>query len=742
MQAYAEGVKSMGITTQESLQTVIRMSQAQMDLNKSSDLARVAQDAAVIGSTNSSDALNKLVYGIQSAQVEILRTIGINVSFEESYKKLGQQLGTTSEKLNEQQKVQARTDAVMEAGTRIAGAYEASMGTVGKQLTSLARYSEEAERKIGKLFTPALSVAVIELTESLKNLNSEMDSLKKTGDTDSWAKQIADGMRDIIAEAYRLGMLLDKIGGTLTAIGYYGSFGTSEKMKGWNKTFEERYKSSDHMLMDMAMRSSGFRRLGDEELEYASGFSPTESVAGQTLYYTRQAEQPKPSFGAGVAAGGKSPAGPTAAELKKLTGAQREWGEKIDLMNPSLDEFDKKVLQIEQDAQKLRDQFGDQAWITEGEEWGKAYIQWAEDIAAAQKQAEMAAQAAAEMERVAAENKQKALDLTLKLANAEAQRAEMNLGYDQHELELKHRYGEIGSGQAASAAFDMDVRRLEIARDHLSVEIQKRTEATTYEDTENGILTLGLQKKAVEEEINRLLGLRSAILKEHEGTMGEGFATGWNKYFDDMGSQFHRGERLAQDLGRSMHDALEDMFFDPTQASWENLWNSMRRIAAQQMADLAMDLLKGQSGGSGGIGGLFSAIAGLFGFGGPSAEAMKIGAGEAAAWGYTGHTGGTGNELKRTPMFVIPSILSKAHGGLGPRERVTVTLDDETIFTAGQTRALGLMARRGGAQAQPVNITINALDSANVAEWVYNNQDILASAGMAAARENHPSRKM
>lgn len=737
MQAYAEGVKSMGITTQESLQTVIRMSQAQMDLNKSSDLARVAQDAAVIGSTNSSDALNKLVYGIQSAQTEVLRTIGINVSFEESYKKLAQQLSTTSEKLTEQQKVQARTDAVMEAGTRIAGAYEASMGTVGKQLTSLARYSEEAERKIGELFTPALSVAVIELTESLKNLNSEMDSLKKTGEADSWAKQIADGMRDIIAEAYRLGMLLDKIGGTLTTIGYYSSFGTSEKMKGWNKTFEERYKSSDRMLMDMAMRGEGYRVLSNEELEYSSGlFQPWETPIGQKRYYTKQAEQPKPSFGGGAPAAGKNPAGPTAAELKKLAAAQAAWQEKIDLMNPTLNEFDKKVLQIEQDAQKLRGQFGDQAWITKGEEWGKAFIQWAEDIAAAEKQAEMAAKAAAEMERVAAENKQKALDLTLRLAGAEAQRAEMNLGYDQRELELKHRYGEIGSGRAASSAFDMDVRRLEIARDFLSVEIEKRTEATSYEDTENGIFTLGLQIKAVEEEINRLLGLRSAILKEHEGTMSEGFATGWNKYFDDMGSEFQRGEGYARDMASAMHSSLEEFFFDPMSASWESLWNSMRRIAAKQMADLAMDLLKSQSG-SGGIGSIFSMIMGLF----QGAGGQNIGLGNTVDM-FSFHTGGAGNEGKRTPAFVIPSLLPRAHTGLGPRERVTVTLDDETIFTAGQTRALGMMARSGGAQAQPVNITINALDSANVAEWAYNNQDILASAGMAAARENHPSRKM
>jgi len=714
MQAYVEGVKSMGITTQESLQTVIRMSQAQMDLNKSSDLARVAQDAAVIGNTNSSDALNKLVYGIQSAQVEVLRTIGINVSFEESYKKLARELGTTSEKLTEQQKVQARTNAVKEAGTRIAGTYAAAMGTVGKQLGTLARPIEEASLKLGKMFVPSLQVLVRDFTGEIQNLDGWLRKMKESGDMDRWANNFAENIKDtttkvkdlvglassIPVEFYEAGSMgligkflfgsqVGKIIATLTLVNQL-----AEKSLGFGiQSMPGKYKKATESFQNIWDAFSGKRdwKTG----AWKPGYGP-EAIGVD--YEPHGFESP----GGGAPAGGKGLAGPTAAELKKLADAQREWGEKIELMNPSLDEFDKKVLQIEQDAQKLRDQFGDQVWITEGEEWGKAFIQWADEINAAEKQAEASAQAAAEMERIAAENKQKALDLTLKLASAETQRAEMNLSYDQRKLELNHRYGEITSGQAASSAFDMDVRRLEIARDHLSVEIQKRTEATSYEDMENNILILGLQQQAVQEEINRLLGLRSTILKEHEGTMGEGFTTGWNKYFDDMGSQFQRGEGFARDSAQAMHGALEDFFFDPTANSWDNMWKGMQRVAAKAMSDIAMDAIRQ----------LARAGLGAW-FGGGS----RLGDYSQWYWGGSGgdysatpaHGGGImgtdGVPTRRVPS-VLFSIAPRLHGGLMPDEYPAVLKRGEGVFTQAQMAALG-----GSRVIQPVVNIYNSTDS-------------------------------
>ena len=65
---------------------------------------------AVVANINSSDAMLRMIHGIKSGEQEILKTMGMQVSWETSYKKLAAQVGTTSDKLTEQQKVMARTN--------------------------------------------------------------------------------------------------------------------------------------------------------------------------------------------------------------------------------------------------------------------------------------------------------------------------------------------------------------------------------------------------------------------------------------------------------------------------------------------------------------------------------------------------------------------------------------------------------------------------------------------------------
>lgn len=187
---YAKEVQAMGISMTESRQTVIRMTQAQMDMSKASDLARLAQDAAVIANTNSSEALGRLIYGLQSGQVEILRNMGLNVNFAGSYSKLAAQMGVTADQLSEVDKVQARTNAVMEAGAQIAGAYEASMENAAKQAGSTTRYLQDLGVMWGGVFSKAGHDAVFSYAEALKSLHKRTEELRESGTLDRLADAI------------------------------------------------------------------------------------------------------------------------------------------------------------------------------------------------------------------------------------------------------------------------------------------------------------------------------------------------------------------------------------------------------------------------------------------------------------------------------------------------------------------------------------------------------------------------
>lgn len=195
MQQYVNEVKKMGITTEAAHDAVVKIAQAQINAADSAKLARVAQDAAVIGNINSSEAFSRMINGIRSGEVEILKTIGLQVNFESAYKKTAAALGKSSDALTEREKAQARANVVMEAGTRIEGAYEASMTKAGKAMLSLSRLSEELKLGFGELFGPALTSSVFAITDVLKAWNKEMEEAKASGQWDEMTEMVSGPLK-------------------------------------------------------------------------------------------------------------------------------------------------------------------------------------------------------------------------------------------------------------------------------------------------------------------------------------------------------------------------------------------------------------------------------------------------------------------------------------------------------------------------------------------------------------------
>jgi hypothetical protein len=261
MEGYAQGIAKMGITTEESRQTIIGMAQANLDLDKSAQLARVSQDAAVIANMNSSETLKGIMHGVLTLQPEVLRTYGIIVNFENEYKKVAMASGRTAESLSAHEKQQIALNAVLEQGGKIAGSYEAAMGTAGKQLTSLKRYQDELKLSIGETFTPLLSEIVKDLTVSLKDMGDWFKGNPTT--VRNWSASLVEAFTVVKAEIIRLSMLTDKAGGSMTsaamllyapgkALGVKSSTERFNRMADMNIEFETRYFEKEKELQALA----------------------------------------------------------------------------------------------------------------------------------------------------------------------------------------------------------------------------------------------------------------------------------------------------------------------------------------------------------------------------------------------------------------------------------------------------------------------------------------------------------
>jgi phage-related protein len=174
MQASVSAVRKQGIEAGTAQQLVAQFARNQLDLSKSTDLARVAQDAAVISGRNSTEVLDDLVHGITTQNSQVLRNAGLNVQAGQAVDKYAKSIGKATKDLTDAERSQAVLNAVLESGKTVAGAYAEAMTEPGKVLRSFPRLIDDIKLSVGQGLVQAFGPIILQLYELGKSLSAAL----------------------------------------------------------------------------------------------------------------------------------------------------------------------------------------------------------------------------------------------------------------------------------------------------------------------------------------------------------------------------------------------------------------------------------------------------------------------------------------------------------------------------------------------------------------------------------------
>jgi hypothetical protein len=152
-----ESIQKYGITDDDAADAVSQFSRYNLDLAKTVDLAKEAQDASVLTGKSVTETYNQMVYAIEMANMRALRQAGIFADVAKSERELAESLGIATTDLTEENKVQATLNATLEAGTRIQGLYNQTNKYASTILANLPTQIDELLHKIGTPFQSALT---------------------------------------------------------------------------------------------------------------------------------------------------------------------------------------------------------------------------------------------------------------------------------------------------------------------------------------------------------------------------------------------------------------------------------------------------------------------------------------------------------------------------------------------------------------------------------------------------------
>jgi len=145
----AAAIKSKGIETAAAQKMAIEYAQGELNLAQAADVARVAQDLAVISQKNSTDTAMLLTRAIKTGNSMLLKSAGVSRQASEAYEMYAKTLGKSQTDLTATERQQAIINLILDEGAKVAGVYEGAMQEAGKVLRSFPRLFNDMQVAIG-----------------------------------------------------------------------------------------------------------------------------------------------------------------------------------------------------------------------------------------------------------------------------------------------------------------------------------------------------------------------------------------------------------------------------------------------------------------------------------------------------------------------------------------------------------------------------------------------------------------
>ena len=172
----ALAIKANGIEMEIAQKSAIKFAQNNLELTYASDLARAAQDLAVVSAKNSSETFDMLTHAVITGRSEVLKSVGIQKSAGQMYEDFAKKIGKTAQALTYQERQQAIATGALEEAKNVAGAYEAAMQSPGKVLRSFARITNEIQVSLGGMLLKGIGPIIFHMYEFYKTMARALES--------------------------------------------------------------------------------------------------------------------------------------------------------------------------------------------------------------------------------------------------------------------------------------------------------------------------------------------------------------------------------------------------------------------------------------------------------------------------------------------------------------------------------------------------------------------------------------